>query len=135
MSTDVESPRTSAEAAVADVLQTYFDGLYLGDTALLAQAFHPSAIYATATEGHLVHLTMPEYFPIVDARPSPASRGEGRTERIVSIDVVGDATARACVQLSMGEKAFTDYLNLVRLDGQWRIIAKIFHFDIHPEGA
>jgi Putative lumazine-binding len=29
--------------AIADVIQTYFDGLYEGDTEKLARAFHPIA--------------------------------------------------------------------------------------------
>src|SRR3546814_19722700 len=68
-------------ADVVAVLQTYFDGLHHSDTGRLRQVFHPRAHYVTATAGAAdgeapLHLTMAEYFPIVDARPSPASRGE-----------------------------------------------------------
>ena len=61
---------------VARVMQTYFDGLYHSDTGRLEKVFHPLATYVTATEakdGRLLHLAMGEYFPIVAARPSPAS--------------------------------------------------------------
>jgi 4-oxalocrotonate tautomerase len=73
--------------AVAAVLQTYFDGLYHSDTARLREAFHPQARYVSATEaetkgGELLHLSMAEYFPIVDARPSPAGRGAARAEQV-----------------------------------------------------
>lgn len=63
-----------AEAEVRAVLAHYFDGLYHGDTGLLEQVFHPEAVYATATEGPLLRLTMPEYFPVV-ARREPPPRG------------------------------------------------------------
>jgi hypothetical protein len=113
-------------AALAD----YFDGLHHSDTQRLRRIFHPQAIYACATEGTLTRLVMDEYFPIVDRRPSPASRNEARTDRIISIEFAGPVTAFVRAECSIGTKHFTDFLTLVCLDGEWRIIAKVFHFDI-----
>lgn len=119
-----------AEAAIVAALRTYFDGLYHSDTARLRAVFHPRAIYASATEGTLNALTMAEYFPIVDKRPSPASRNEPRADRIVSIDFAGPVTALARVECAIGPKRFTDLLSFIHLDGRWQIIAKVFHFDL-----
>lgn len=116
--------------AIGATLQLYFDGLYQSDIERLAQAFHPQAIYASATGGTFVHMTMAEYFPMVDTRPSPSSRGEPRTDRVVSIDFAGPVTALARVACSIGPKYFTDLLTLVHVDGRWQIIAKVFHFDL-----
>lgn len=118
---------SDAFAAVAGVLGTYFDGLHHSDTARLAEVFHPQAIYASASGGTLLHRTMGEYFPIVDARPSPASRGEARADRIVSIAFAGPVTATATVTCAIGATQFIDCLTLVLLDGRWQIIAKVFH--------
>jgi hypothetical protein len=125
-------------AAVAAVLQTYFDGLYHSDTARLREVFHPEARYVCATEaeaqgGQLLHLSMAEYFPIVDARPSPASRGEARADRIVSIEFAGPVTAFARVECAIGPKFFTDLLTLIRVGDRWQIIAKVFHYDVREE--
>lgn len=125
-------------AAVAEVLQRYFDGLYHSDTGRLASVFHPRATYATATEaattggGPLV-LTMAEYFPIVDRRPSPASRGEARRDRILSVEFAGPVTAFARVECAIGPKFFTDLLTLFKVGGRWQIIAKVFHYELHGE--
>jgi len=115
---------------IVDALGTYFDGLYYSDTKRLGRVFHPKAIYACATEGKFVHLGMDEYFPVVDKRPSPASRNEVRRDRIVSIEFAGPVTAFARVECAIGPKYFTDLLTFVHLDGRWRIISKVFHFDI-----
>jgi Putative lumazine-binding len=123
--------RTAADA-IGPTLQLYFDGLYHSDTERLAEAFHRQAIYATVWGDDLVHMTMADYFPMVDARPSPASRGEPRTDRVVSIDFAGPVTALARVKCSIGPKHFTDLLTLVHVDGRWQIIAKVFHFDLEP---
>jgi hypothetical protein len=120
-------------ATIDSVLQGYFDGLYDGDTDLLSRVFHPQAIYASATDGELVHRTMDEYFRIVDGRPSPASRQERRRDRIVSIEQVGPVTAVARVECSIGPKRFDDVLTLVRIDDRWQVIAKVFHYELAAE--
>lgn len=120
----------AAYAEVAHALADYFDGLHFSDTERLSKIFHPQAVYACATEGELLHLTMQEYFPIVDKRPSPASRSEPRVDRIVSIEFAGPVTAFAKLNCAIGPKFFTDFLTLVKLDGRWLIMAKVFHFDM-----
>ena len=120
---------TTQFEAVAGVLSVYFDGLYHSDTAALSRAFHPRAHYVCATDGTLQYLTMAEYFPVVEARPSPASRREPRKDRIVSIEFAGPVTAFARVECSIGPKFFTDFLTLIRIDEEWRIISKVFHYD------
>jgi hypothetical protein len=116
----------TAFAAVAGVLEIYFDGLYHADIDRLAHAFHPKAIYATADETPMLYRTMEEYFPVVAKRVSPASRDETRRDLIESIEFAGENTAFARVRCSIGTKDFVDLLTLVRTDGAWSIMAKIF---------
>jgi 4-oxalocrotonate tautomerase len=119
-------------AAVAQVLGRYFDGLHHSDVALLDQVFHPEAHYFSATDGRLLHLDMASYFPRVAQRPSPASQGHARTDRILAIEFAGPVTAFAKLECSIPPKAFTDFLTLVKLDGDWRIVSKVFHYDAVP---
>lgn len=111
---------------IARLLTDYFDGLYDCDVEKLTSVFHPQAIYATADETPLLFRTMDEYLPIVAARQSPASRKEPRRDHIDDIQLAGDNTALARVRCSIGNRDFVDFLSLVRIDGRWRIIAKIF---------
>ncbi len=117
-------------AAIVEALGRYFDGLHHSDAGLLGGVFHPDAVYACASTGSLTRMTMDAYLPMVAARPSPASRGEVRLDRILSIAFAGPVTALATVECAIGEKRFTDLLSFVLLDGEWRIIAKVFHFDV-----
>ncbi|PSJ59121.1 nuclear transport factor 2 family protein [Kumtagia ephedrae] len=126
----MSEPHSRAYAEIAEALADYFDGLYHSDTTRLAKIFHPKAIYACASEGELLHLTMDEYFPVVDKRPSPASRNEPRADRILSIELAGPVTAFVRLNCAIGPKFFTDLLTLVRLDGRWQIMAKVFHYDL-----
>ncbi len=115
-----------AHPDIITALQTYFDALYFCDMEKLARVFHPKAIYATADEVPLLYRTMEEYFPVVAARESPASRNEERRDHIDSIEFAGENTAFARVRCSIGTRDFVDFLTFVRTDGQWRIIAKVF---------
>lgn len=117
---------------VSAALEDYFEGLYRSDTQILRRVFHPQALYACATDGALLTLRMDEYFPIVDKRPSPASRGDPRTDRIVGIEFAGPATALARVECSILPRHFIDLLTLVQLGGRWQVISKVFHYELAP---
>ena len=122
-------PDAAAEADIRALLQDYFDGLYASDANRLGRVFHPSAMYACASSGTLQLLDMAAYLPMVAQRPSPASRGQARADEIVSIEMAGPVTALARVHCTIAPKRFTDLLTLVRLDGRWQIVAKVFHYD------
>ena len=122
-------------AEVSAVLCEYFDGLHHGDTTRLRRVFHPQARYHCATDGEMLTLDMTQYFPIVDARPSPASQGHARTDRILSIEFAGPVTAVATVECSILPRHFTDILTLVRVEGRWQIIAKVFHYTVQASGG
>ena len=112
--------------AIESQLQLYFDGLYHSDTQRLRQVFHPQAIYACVVDGQLLHYTMDQYFPIVDQRPSPASRAQQRQDRVISIEILGATTAVARVECAVAPKQFQDVLSFLYLDGRWQIMAKVF---------
>jgi Putative lumazine-binding len=116
--------------AIHSVLQLYVDGLYHSDTRRLAQVFHPQALYATAVGDQPIFWRMGEYFPVVDARPAPAASGQARTDRVLSIELIGPVTALAKLQCSIGPKHFTDLLTLIHVDGRWQVISKVFHYDV-----
>jgi Putative lumazine-binding len=117
-------------ASIHSVLQLYFDGLHHSDTRRLAKVFHPQALYATAVGDVPIVWRMDEYFPVVDARPAPADSGQARTDRVLSIELIGPVTAMAKVECSIGPKHFTDLLTLVHVDGRWQVISKVFHYDV-----
>lgn len=122
-------------AHIAERLRLYFDGLYHGDVATLAEIFHPHARYVSASDEHFVPLAMPEYFERVANRPVPAQRGEVRNDRVVSITRAGPKAALAIVTCTMGARSFVDLLSLVCWGGEWRIIAKVFHYEEIPPAS
>lgn len=123
-----EFQQTSTD--ITQLMQRYFDGLYLSDRKLLESVFHTRAHYVCATETELVYLTLAEYLPMVAARPSPASRNELRRDSIAALEFAGGNTALVRAHCAIGNKYFTDLLTLVRVDGRWQVISKVFHYEL-----
>lgn len=118
---------TSDFAQIERVLADYFDGLHHSDTGRLRQALHAQAgYYCVNDDGSLLHLTMPQYLPIVDRRASPASQGHARADRVLSIEFAGPTVALARVACAIPPRAFVDLLSMLKLDGRWWIVSKVF---------
>lgn len=115
--------------AVEHLLGRYFDALYHGDARALGEVLHPTAIYATATSGELLRLSMADYLPLVAARSKPSEAGEIRSEEIVSIDLVGGTMGLAKVRCALFGRDYVDLLSLLKVDGRWWVLAKVFHYD------
>lgn len=115
---------------ILEALTLYFDGLYYSDVERLKRVFHPAAHYVSVSDGVFVHRTMDEYLPIVAGRASPASRGEPRADAVDEIAFAGPLTAAARLRCAIGPKRFIDLLTLVKDEREWRIISKVFHFDL-----
>lgn len=118
---------------VVELLGRYFDALHHSDADQLAKVLHPSALYATANDGSLLRLSMEEYLSIVAVREPPAARHELRTDAVESIEFAGPNTAMARVRCSIGPKHFNDLLTLLRIDGRWWVIAKVFSFELRDQ--
>jgi hypothetical protein len=128
MPKDQVQDHASEIAAVEQTLQTYFDGLYEGDTRKLGAAFHPAShLYSVAPDGGAADVPRADWFKMVESRESAKSKGSERRDRIVSIDFNGPAAAFAKVECQIPPRYFTDYLTLLKIDGRWQVIAKAFH--------
>lgn len=109
------------------VLQTYFDGLYEGDTTKLAHAFHDVAHLFSVEDGKLADLPRAQWFEMLRNRSSAQSRDLPRRDWVVQIDRSGPNTAFAKVHCQIPPRYFTDYLTLTKLGGEWKIVSKTFH--------
>ena len=111
--------------AIAAVLGDYFKGLYTGDTALLRTVFHPDAALFAERGGQSYHKGLDAYLDGVAQRASPASLGEPFRMKVLSIDVTHDI-AMARVHVPALGFNYVNYLSLVRWQGRWVIVNKVF---------
>jgi hypothetical protein len=124
-------PELTALARLEQTIQTYFDGLYEGDTAKLAAAFHAQACLYSEKDGALLAVTQDHWYAAVKARVNPAQAGLARGDRIVTIDFAGPKVAFVKVNCQIPPRYFTDYLTLLDLGEGWKIVSKTFHAETH----
>ena len=113
---------------IKKTLEVYFDALYEGDVKKVRAVFHPAAHLYSGTGGNFVDTPLEEYVSLVSGRPSPKVQSAPRSGAVVLIDQSGPNSALAKVTLSIGNRNFTDYLTLLRIGSEWKIIAKAYHF-------
>ncbi len=116
--------------AIERSVQTYFDGLYEGDADKLASVFHPSALLTYPHQGGLGSLTLAEWLESVRSRPSARSKGLARDDAILLVDQSSPASAFVKVRCQTPPLYFTDYLNLLKVDGKWVVAQKVFATEV-----
>jgi putative lumazine-binding protein len=109
------------------VIQTYLDGLYEGNTAKLGSVFHDVSHLFSVSDGKLADLPREQWFEFVRGRKSAQSQDLSRNDFIVHIDRSSPTTAFAKVQCQIPPRYFTDYLTFVKLADGWKIVSKTFH--------
>jgi hypothetical protein len=128
--TQPQAHSTSAEEpAVRKALGYYLEGHATGKGSAYAQVFHPDAKLFFNRDGKFSQVTSADY--IARATGAPAPDEAQRKRRIDFIDVTGDA-AVARITLEYPGVTMTDYMSLIKVDGEWRIVNKIFHANRQP---
>jgi hypothetical protein len=113
----------SEDAAVRGVVETYLHGLKYNDVASLRKAFAPDAkLYFVKKDGSLGQLTQEQWYKGFEASAGKEEEGE---LAVVSVDVTGNA-ASAKVREEYPTSVYTDYVSLLKIDGGWKIVNKIF---------
>lgn len=113
------------ETAVREALQHYLNGHVTGSADEFRQAFHPRANLYFIRDGQFTERTSADY--IAGAKGGgPAPDEVQRKRRIERVEVSGTA-AIAKIVLDYPDVVLTDYMSLLKVDGRWQIVAKIFH--------
>ncbi len=112
--------------AIEQMVQTYLDGLYEGDADKLASVFHDTSVLTYEQDGKLVVLPREQWLKAVRERPKPKDKGLPRDDVILMIDQSGPTTAFVKLKCQIPPRYFTDYLNLLKIDGRWVVAQKVF---------
>lgn len=116
----------SEKAAVESVIQMYFDASFTGDAGKVREVFHEAAhIYGLDQNGALNDWDVPFFANLVGSSVSSQSMGLARQDKILSLDFTGGNTAVARVSLRVRDTLFTDVLSFIKIDGKWKIMAKV----------
>lgn len=112
--------------AIDKTVQHYINGGRAGRSEEMKLAFHPGATIFGYVGPDLFAGPIQQLFDWVDQN-SPATELQGRITKIDIIESV--ATVRLELE-NWGVHRFTDLFTLLKVDGEWKIINKVFH--LHP---
>ena len=121
---------TPDQRAIEQTIQTYFDGLYEGNADKLGSVFHENSALTWDQDGQISVLPRDAWLKMVRERPSSQSRNLARDDAILLLDQSGPTTAFVKVKCQIPPRYFTDYLNLLKTDGTWRVAQKVFATDV-----
>lgn len=108
-------------AAIATTLNYYLEGGTNNDFSTLKKAFHETATMKFVGDEGFNEVNALEFFDKA-MKPGPKAN---RETYIAQITLTG-TTANARLELVYPDAIVTDYMNLLKVDGQWKIVSKVF---------
>ncbi|MDH4609005.1 nuclear transport factor 2 family protein [Pseudomonas sp. BN102] len=111
--------------AIVEVLNKYCEGGVKANSALMQPAFNEKAtMFGVDDNDQLVGGAIQGLYDIIDTsfKPSPEAKAA-----IVRIDIVGTAASARVDTDNISGFRFTDFFNLLKVEGKWTIVSKIYH--------
>ncbi|WP_229256299.1 nuclear transport factor 2 family protein [Duganella lactea] len=117
--------------AIVEVLNQYIDGCKQAKSHIMKPAFSDKAtIFSVDANGKLTGGAIQALFDAIDKppfHPSPEAQSV-----IVKVDIVGTAASARIDSNDVSGFSFSDFFQLLKVDGKWMIISKIFHTHVAP---
>ncbi len=114
------------EKVIREVVGSYLHGLKFNDVESLKKAFWPQAkLFFVGRDGKLGEYTQESWYKGFVAN---AGKEEAGNLRISSVEVTNNAASVKVVEDYPGNPPtrYTDYLSLLKLEGRWWIVNKIY---------
>ena len=113
----------AAEARVRATVDTYLYGLKHNDVASFQKAFYPEAkLFFVKKDRSLGQLTQAEWYKGFEKSAGKEEEGD---LKIAALDITGAGASVKVEELYPGSK-YTDYLSLLEIQGEWKIVNKIY---------
>lgn len=116
--------------AIVEVLNKYNEGGKQANSSIMKPAFSDQAtIFGVDGDNKLVGGPIQGLFETIDTafRPSPEASAV-----FVNIDIVGTAASARIDTNDISGFSFTDFFNLLKVEGKWTVVSKIYHTHVAP---
>ncbi len=111
--------------SIEQLISKYFQGIFQGKAELLRQCFQDTTLIYGDIKGTDYLKNVPDYLEGVQNRKSPEDLKESFAMKIIGIDIMGKI-AMAKLHVPMLGYNYYDYLSLSKIEGEWKIVNKIF---------
>ncbi len=117
----------SPEAQVERFMERYVDAVYIADVEALKTLFHPAAAMSGYLGDTLLTGSPEPFFADLAGRPSMEQAKAPYKAKIRDIHTSGlTASCRLEETGFFGTMDFVNYFHLLKIDGQWKIVSKLF---------
>lgn len=118
--------RTPDVRAVKAVVEAYAKGTATRDIDLLKQAFHPQALMSGYFGPDLLVGGPEPFYAQLEGNPHP---DDSYAHDIVEISVTGSTAVARLIEDNLYGLSFVNDFHLLKQDGKWSIVSKLFHHD------
>ncbi|WP_459195554.1 nuclear transport factor 2 family protein [Wukongibacter baidiensis] len=109
--------------SVRRTMNLYIEGTKTGDVEKLKKVFHSEAIMSgNLMDKQMVCGTPQAFYDDIDGKIAPPEYDA----QIVNIDITGEIASTTLVETGLLGINFVNYYHLQRIDGQWKIVSKLF---------
>ena len=111
------------QAEITQKVNLYFNGSYYANEADLRKAFHKDAIIAGSFDGQYVEWSLKQFIDRI--MQAQSHKQEPFLKELLSMEGEKDI-AVAKTKVMAGKHIFTDYISLIKIEGEWLIRYKSF---------
>ena len=120
---------TMEQDGIRQAINFYIDGLREGSVETLKQAFHSEATMCGYFGETLMVVPIQGLYDFVGSNPAPAKTGEPFSASVAAIEVAGSVASARITEKSYQGFDFTTFFQLLKIDGRWWIVGKVFNID------
>ncbi|WP_394747541.1 nuclear transport factor 2 family protein [Spongiimicrobium salis] len=121
ITTETHAQQTDLER-IETTLNYYLTGLVNNDAKTLTKAFHPTATMKWIGKDYKEVNAIEGLTKGMDGTPYK----EKIKTRVVSVNIAGN-TASAQLEIQFPTFTYVDFMHILKVEEQWKIVSKIFH--------
>jgi hypothetical protein len=121
-------PALSPAKQVRCVLLSYIEATRTGNAQLARSLFHTDARMTGQMDDGEVRAGTPEpFFKVLESHPSASSGPNAYSAYITSVTVQGGIATGTLAERNLYGYNFVDHFHLLKSDGRWQIISKLYN--------
>lgn len=117
------------EDGIRRAINFYIEGLRAGSVETLKEAFHEQATMCGWLGDDLIVVPIQGLYDFVSSHDAPAKSGEPFEASIAAIEVAGTVASARIIEKSYQGFDFTTLFHLLKIEGRWWIVGKVFNVD------
>lgn len=116
--------------AITEVLTKYIEGCKQAKSSIMQPAFNEQAtMFSVDSDGKLTGGAIQGLFDGIDSVFHPCPDAPAAIARI---EIAGTAASARIDANDMSGICFTDFFQLLKVEGKWTVVSKIFHTHVAP---